>query len=179
MGLLNNKIVQVVIAIALPFIGAWVIGHTAQQNMFPWYDTINKPPWTPPVWLVGPVWLALYAAMGYASYRVYSVGTGLNPLLLYTVQLILNWTWPWALNFYTLRRVDENFLLRFRQVMFTLHLICFAAIHMTILLIFVLLTAASFWKTDELAGVLMFPYVGWIIYATAVAIETWRLNSFN
>ena len=57
------------------------------------YKTLRKPSWTPPDWLFGPVWTALYTAMGYASYIVYKNGGGALPLSLYGVQLLMNLAW--------------------------------------------------------------------------------------
>ena len=57
------------------------------------YKTLRKPSWTPPDWVFGPVWTALYTAMGYASYVVYKNGGGALPLSLYGVQLLMNLAW--------------------------------------------------------------------------------------
>jgi benzodiazapine receptor len=61
-----------------------------------WYATLKKPWWNPPNWLFGPVWTVLYAAMGYASYRVYEQGGFAKqavPLGIYIAQLALNFIW--------------------------------------------------------------------------------------
>lgn len=97
MGLLI-KIVQIVVAVIIPFLGAWLVGMGSQKNMYPWYDLIARPSWGPPDWVFAPVWSLLYASMGYASYRVWDIGSGFsgiarNSLILYIIQLLLNWTW--------------------------------------------------------------------------------------
>jgi tryptophan-rich sensory protein len=98
MGFFQSNVVQIVIACVIPLLGSWIVGFTAQRNMYPWYDTINRPTWGPPNWVFGPVWTYLYLSMGYASFRIWSEGPGFNsiarvPLILYVIQLILNWTW--------------------------------------------------------------------------------------
>lgn len=98
MSLFDNKIFQIAVAVLIPFIGAWIVGYGSQRNMHPWYDIIRRPSWGPPDWLFPPVWSYLYASMGYASYRVWQNDAGLDAarvaLILYTVQLLLNWAWP-------------------------------------------------------------------------------------
>lgn len=122
MGFFDNKIVQIVIAIIIPFIGAWVVGYGAQKNMYPWYDLIQRPTWGPPDWVFAPVWSFLYASMGYASYRVYSNGSGFSgvaraALLLYIAQLLLNWTWTWAQLFQSVY-LFHNILFSFHHCFF-------------------------------------------------------------
>ena len=57
------------------------------------YKTLKKPSWQPPNWLFGPVWTALYAMMGVASWMVWQKAGGAVPLSLYAVQLALNLAW--------------------------------------------------------------------------------------
>lgn len=64
-------------AIITPNVGGWVgaltmSGKVKQPDGKAWYQTLNKPSWTPPSWLFGPAWTTLYCGMGYASYLVYT-----------------------------------------------------------------------------------------------------------
>lgn len=98
MAFFENKIVQIIIACAIPFISSAILGYGAEQNMYPWYNEIKKPTWGPPDWAFAPIWFSLYLAIGFASYRVWDAGnrfTGIAkvPLILYIIQLVINGTW--------------------------------------------------------------------------------------
>ena len=61
-----------------------------------WYPFLQKPSWTPPSWLFGPVWTILYILMAIAAWLVwrrredFSVSSALG---LFIVQLALNAAW--------------------------------------------------------------------------------------
>ncbi|CRL00223.1 CLUMA_CG013497, isoform A [Clunio marinus] len=161
MKVFEYKIVQILIAVLIPLVGAALFNIGAQRNMFPWYDTLKRPSWTPPNWLFGPMWTFLYLSMGYASFRVWDKGMRFSgpakwPLIIYIIHLFINWTWS--------------------QVFFGFHLIGGAAIHIVILLLFVITTAIAFARVDLIAGILFIPYIIWGSYATTVAIGFWVLN---
>ena len=71
--------------------GGWVTADSVKT----WYPTINKPSFTPPNWLFGPVWTVLYVLMGVAAWRVWCNARrpARGPLMLFAVQLALNLAW--------------------------------------------------------------------------------------
>ena len=48
---------------------AGVVGSVfARDEVRDWYPTLQKPSFTPPGWVFGPVWTVLYAMMGVSLY---------------------------------------------------------------------------------------------------------------
>ena len=78
-----------------------------------WYAALQKPSFSPPNWLFGPVWTLLYALMGVSAYLVWEKGIkkkGVKPALkLFSLQLILNFMW--SILFFGLRSPLSTFLL--------------------------------------------------------------------
>src|SRR3569623_609211 len=60
-----------------------------------WYATLDKPWFTPPDWLFGPVWTVLYAAMALAVWRIGVPETvaQTRAVVLFVVQLVFNGIW--------------------------------------------------------------------------------------
>merc|ERR1711934_1258632 len=52
---------SLVVAIGLPVAGGVLGSIYTVPAVKKWYPTLKKPSWTPPNWLFGPVWTALYA----------------------------------------------------------------------------------------------------------------------
>lgn len=123
---------------------------------FPRYPTLKKPSWNPPNYLFGPVWTVLYAAMGYASWRVWALGGGPVPLGLYAAQLAMNLAWS--------------------PLFFKAHNLKAATIDITALVGVLGATIYSFAQVDPLAAQLMLPYLGWTSFATAL---TWNIYLNN
>ena len=93
-----STVLQIIFAVLLPNIGGFVNGFLTKGQIETWYKTITLPTWRPPNWVFGPVWTFLYCSMGYASYLVWRDGNGfggeaLLPLIMYGIQLALNWAW--------------------------------------------------------------------------------------
>lgn len=84
---------------------------TAEQTAL-LFDTIEKPPLTPPSWVFPVVWSILYLLMGYASYRIAHAdkptGYKNQTLILYAVQLFFNFVW--SLIFFNMRNFGFAFV---------------------------------------------------------------------
>ncbi len=125
--------------------------HATLPEIQGWYAALNKPSWTPPNWLFGPVWTLLYIMMAAAAWlvwrrrRLFEVRPA---LLLWATQLVLNLAWS---------------LLFFGQHNLVLGMVDIVALWLTILATIVL-----FWPIRAVAGVLMLPYVVWVTYAASL-----------
>ena len=113
------------------------------------FQELDAPPLTPPGWLFPVVWTILYLLMGYASYRIWTADAEptqkAQALILYGLQLAVNFLWP---------------LVFFR---WELRLTAFWVLLLLWILVFV--TMRMFYRLDERAGDLMLPYLLWVTFA--------------
>ena len=124
-----------------------------------WYPLLEKPSWTPPNWLFGPVWSALYVMMGVAAWLVWRDSTGTvqrRVLLIFASQLILNCIWSFL--FFGLRSPG------------------WAVLEIVLLWSMIVVTMFSFAKINRLAAGLLVPYVVWVSFAAALNFAVWNLN---
>lgn len=121
------------------------------------YGDYARPPFSPPGWVFAVVWPILYGLMGYASYLV-AAGSGekKGALLLYGIQLALNFLWP-------------IFFFRFELVLPSLVLLA-------LLWVAVLLTIRAFSEVSERAGDLLIPYILWLSFALYLNFGIFLLN---
>jgi len=121
-----------------------------------WYTTLQKPGFTPPSWLFGPVWTTLYLLMGVALYLVWRRGDNRFALAVFAVQLVLNA--GWTLVFFGMRWPAGGLAV------------------ILALLVAIVATMVSFEKIDRRAALLLVPYLCWVGFATLLNYELWRLN---
>ncbi|XP_015597278.1 translocator protein [Cephus cinctus] len=147
-------------AIILPNVGGWIGGFVTRRNINPWYQSLNRPSWTPPNWAFAPIWTTLYCTMGYASYRVWINGGGFKnaalPLSLYGINLILNWAWT--------------------PLFFGLHNLKLALYEIIVLWGSTAAVGVTFFRVDRTAGYLIIPYFVWTTIATALNYVIYRDN---
>lgn len=124
------------------------------------YPQLIQPPLSPPGWVFPIVWTILYLLMGYASYRIYTSGRSKEAtqkaLILYGIQLFLNFLWPILF-----------FGLQWRLTAFFLLIALWIAI---------LLTIRAFSNIDERAGDLLLPYLLWVTFAGYLNLGVFLLN---
>lgn len=124
-----------------------------------WYYSLNKPYLSPPDEIFAPVWIFLYITMAISLILFIVNKTDQNKLSGYTyfgLQLIINLLWSPAF--------------------FMLQNIRLALIVIISLDIFVILTIQEFYKMNKVSGLILLPYLFWIIFATYLNIGYIVLN---
>lgn len=147
-------IVCIAVCLGAGLLGSWI----TRPSLYPWYESLAKPGWTPPNWLFGPVWTILYLMMGVAAWLLWrKSGVREWPMRLFLVQLLLNVTWS-AL-FFGLRSPGAGF------------------VEIVLLWSAILATLIAFAGVAPVSGWLLLPYLVWVGYAAALNFSIWRLNS--
>lgn len=128
------------------------------ESVQTWYTTLNRPSWTPPNWVFGPVWTTLYVLMGTAAYSVSrSKKLGKTLVLwLFLAHLLVNMFWSIAF--------------------FALHELLLSVIVIVALLGLIIVLMRLFWRYSHLATYLMVPYLVWVSYATTLSVGYLFLN---
>src|SRR5687768_17508957 len=93
------------------FAAAAIGGVATGPGVHEWYPSLNKPTWTPPPWLFGPVWTILYLSIAVAGFMAWQKAGFIGAkwtMLLFTLQLILNSAWSWV--FFGLRQPGWGFV---------------------------------------------------------------------
>jgi tryptophan-rich sensory protein len=125
-----------------------------------WYPMLTKPWFTPPDWLFGPVWTALYIMMGAAAFLIWRKGWNTQgvrvALIAFGIQLLLNALWSPA--FFGLRSTLAGLIV------------------IVLLLAAITLTTLLFFTISRPAGALMIPYLAWVSFATSLNSSLHWLN---
>ncbi len=124
-----------------------------------WYPDIQKPWWTPPSAVFGPVWTVLYLLMGVSAWLIWRNAEGSarrTALLIFVTQLVLNGIWSFL--FFGFRSPG------------------WAALEIVLLWSSIVATVLVFARISRLAAGLLLPYLLWVSYAAALNVAIWNLN---
>ena len=144
--------------LAASFLVAALGGFSTVSNVDGWYATADKAPWSPPNWLFGPVWTVLYAAMAVAAWLVWRKRAPKTrpALTAYAVQLGLNLAWtPVFFGLYPAMGTAALWLAM------AVILALIAAVTVTVL---------YFGPISRAAGLLLLPYVAWLVFASTLNV---------
>ena len=141
--------------IAIPLVLGGIVGLIISKFMD--YNTLTKPPFSPPGFIFGIVWSILYILMG-ISYGILDAKNLVDSNIkkIYYTQLIVNLIWPILF-----------FVFKWRLIS------CIWIILLAILIIYMIIT---FYKKDKLSSLLQIPYLVWTIFATYLNIGIYILN---
>ena len=136
------------------------VGALATRHAREFYAGLVRPAWSPPGWVFGPVWTALYLLMGVAAWLVWRRAGWAGAtvaLSLFVAQLVCNAAWSWC--FFAWRRG------------------ALALADILLLLALIVATMFAFAQVHTLAALLLLPYLAWVAFATALTRAIWRANA--
>ena len=145
------------VAAAATFGGLFNPGRGATRE---WYQSLEKPPFTPPDEIFAPVWTALYAMIAISGARVAATPPGperTRALRWWSAQLALNAAWS--------------------PLFFGAKLPAAALANILLMLAAIAIYTVASRKVDVKAAWLMAPYLAWVSYATALNAEIVRRAS--
>lgn len=125
-----------------------------------WYQNINKPFFNPPNWIFGPVWSVLFLMMGISLYLIWKKEAAKKEkriaILIFAAQLLFNAFWSIA--FFGLKSPFLGLIVIF------------------ILLLLIAVNIFKFCKISKEAGILLVPYIIWVMFASILNFAIWKLN---
>ncbi len=137
-----------------------IVASLITQDGMKSFETLAKPPLSPPAALFPIVWTILYILMGISSYLVITSGESKakveKALMLYWYQLAVNFLWP-------------TFFFNFSWYLFSF-------MWLVLLWVLVLLMILAFWKIDKKAALLNISYFVWLTFAGYLNLAIWWLN---
>lgn len=150
---------ELAIAILLPLAVGSVASCFVKDAIFI-YESLEKPSLSPPGWIFPVVWFVLYVLMGIASYWIYRMDENdkdvKHAMLLYVVQLGVNFFWPLLFFKYSLQ--------------------LFALFWIILLFVLVAMLIKAYGKLDKRAAFFMLPYALWLLYGIYLNLGVYILN---
>lgn len=154
-----GSLIRLVLCLVVCFAAAALGSLMTLPSIPTWYAALNKPFFSPPNWIFGPVWTVLYAMMAIAFWRVWTLGRGTAlqiAALAFAIQLVLNVAWSGAF--------------------FGLHSPGLALVVIVALVLAIIATMGAFSRIDGLAAWLLAPYLAWVLFASGLNASVWWLN---
>lgn len=134
--------------------GGLAIGYLTRPGV--WYAELAKPSFTPPGWVFGPVWTALYVMIAIAGTRIMTEASYDLATRLWWGQLGLNFAWS--------------------PVFFSAHNIGLALVVIVLLFATQLALVVVTWQQDRTTALLLMPYTAWIAFASVLNASILALN---
>lgn len=142
----------------LPFLVAVFVVAVSGAVFMPgaWYETLDKPSWTPPSWAFAPAWTILYLMIAAAGWLVWREAGLSLALAVWAANLVFNAAWSW--------------------LMFGLHRIGAALVDAILMFLTIVAFMATAWPISQLAAWLFAPYLAWVAFAAALNWSILRRN---
>jgi len=148
------------VCILVPLVSGAAVGILTVAGVSNWYTTLNKPWFTPPDYVFGPIWTVLYILMGISLYLIITQGWENKPvktgIVLFAAQLGVNLLWS--------------------VFFFGMHSPLAGLACILILFALIVATIVNFSRLSKPAALLLVPYLAWVCIATALNVGVVLLN---
>ena len=156
----KTKALKLAVSIIACLLAGFIGGIFTSSSVSTWYETLNKPSFSPPNWVFGPVWTLLYILMGISFYIVWLKSFKEKEVkkaaAIFAVQLLLNMLW--SILFFGLKSPLAAF------------------IEVVLLWLAICLTILQFSKISKPAAYLLVPYILWVSFASVLNLAIVLLN---
>ena len=125
----------------------------------PWFEALVKPSFMPPGWAFGAAWTILYILIGLSlAMLLHAKGAHRRErtLAVFGLQLLLNFAWS--------------------PVFFAMHKVDLALSIISAMMVALVVLIFLLWRIRIVAALLLFPYLGWLMFACALNYEIMALN---
>lgn len=146
------------LSLLLPQLSGIIGSFFTIQAIPDWYMKLNKPWFSLPNWVFGPVWLVLYTFMGIALYLNWikkSQQSKVN-VRLFFIHLFFNFIWT--------------------PVFFGMKNLELALVIIIILWCLIIKLIIDFNKMNKISSILLIPYLLWVTFATVLNFSLMLLN---
>lgn len=154
-----SYIIKLIISILLPLSVGAIAGMFTSQAVPIWYASLNRPFFSPPNWVFGPVWTSLYILLGISFFLIWKEEASKErdlAIKVFSIQLFLNFAWSF--------------------IFFYFNLIGAALIEIILLWISIALMIYLFYKIKPVAAYMNIPYLLWVSFATILNAGYYFLN---
>ena len=154
--MLNNKYVSFTFIVLITFSASAIGGVVTSIYKEPWYSQIIQPSFSPPSWVFGPVWTALYLMMSMSIWLHWISTKNKKVLIIYFIHIFFNGLWS--------------------IIFFGFHNIMIALLNLIVILFFIIWLLVIYYRTNKLSFLLMLPYLLWSCYALLLNSNIYYLN---
>lgn len=151
---------KLIISLALPQLAGLIGSFFTAPAISGWYTALQRPSFSPPNWLFGPVWITLYILMGISVYLVWQKieknKTARGALWLFWIHLFFNAIW--SIIFFGLQNPGLAF------------------INIIIIWLLIIALIVKFWQINRWASYFLIPYLLWVSFASVLNYFIWYLN---
>ena len=152
-------VLRAIKTIALPIL-AGILSALLISGNTDLYNVLILPPFAQPQWAFPVVWSIWYTAMGVSLYLYRRTAIPESEkkegYILFFTQLFLCFLWP--------------------ILFFNLKLYFVAFIDLLLLFVFALRTVITFYRANRISGILLIPYLLFLVYAGYLSFAVWLLN---